>query len=1528
MKIMARNTFCTWCYALGRWHAVQKLMLIISVTSLSAQSLLGQTFSTDKNHIVSYTARKSGLTSLSGKPKTDVAVSVSYMDRLGRPIQSIAKEASPNGKDIISFNEYDSYGLQSKQYMPYVGTSTNALYVELSTAKTNQASFFNASSDKIADDAMPWSTTTIERSPLKRVLDKNSPGSAWENKRTRYEYTFNTSGDNVLEWEITGNGELKLTSSHYYSANTLSVSIIKDSDWTSGNDHTTRTYTNHLGQTILQRSYKGSETYDTYSVYDEQGNLRFIVPPKAVNELLTGGAASIDDTKVLTSTQTFPSGFAANTTYYYMPGATITLPAGRTFTNGFSLKPYPLNASMVAGLLYINEYDERNRLVSKKVPGAEPVFYVYDNTGRLILSQDGNQRLSDQWTFTKYDQFDRPVLTGIVTDTRSREALQTFVTGEIITGKRYESRGSAKHGYTDVVWPRSIADNDYLVVSYYDDYDFKNSWGSAYDFDNANGINNGPNIAIARGLETGGKIKVLGENTWLKSVKYYDYDLQLIQGVSDPYTGQLEKIYSKYSFTGDLLESKFVHTTDGGKEVAIYERYEYDHAGRLEKQYHSIDDEPEVLLAAYEYNELGELVDKKLHSTNGTDFIQSVDYRYNIKGWLTNINKSDRTNFSGDTDGSTDLFGMELYYNTNPPGLTFPATQTNGNLAGTTWGNGQLPSGATQRSYGYSYDNVNRLTAASYKEKGASAWTVNSGHFDVSGIQYDYNGNITDLQRKSANTTIDNLDYTYEGNQLKSINDQTTSDEGFKDGAELSTEYTYDANGNMISDANKLITSTTYNLLNKPNRITFSNGDYIQYTYDAAGSKLKQEVWISSALADKTEYSSGLIFEDGELSLMSMPQGRIIAEKVADDYNYDYQYFLTDHLGNNRVMFASQTRTYTAGMETEDATEEEAQFLNIASTRHTDAVYNHTSGGNESARLNANDDTIIGPAKGLKVYAGDTVNMEVWAKYASTSGAGQANPTLSIFSAMTAAYGVSSTGETANIYTAFNNQFGSAALISQSSGDTPKAFLNYIFFDANMANPQTGFAAITSSAQTSFEKLELEYIASQEGYLFTYVSNESSLDANVHFDDFVVEHISGASVLQADDYYPFGLPITNNNYTQTGITENRFLYQGKEWQTDLALNLYDFHARQYDPATGQFTSIDPQNQFSSPYLGMGNAPTIAVDPDGELAFLAAFAIGAVINWAANGAEFSWDGLGHAAIGGIAGGLSFGVAQVALGGTFFANGAAALSAQGFGQGALAGALGGAAGGFASSAGNAWLNGASFGGGFKAGGYGAGLGAVTGGIIGGIDGGIRAARTGESDILTGNYTGGDSKTDLLNRSRDYNSGSTQIQGGTVNANDTKLATRANKLLSVQKGQYNIDKLTTAAPNKIGLTESGNFVKFKANGTRKIIGAKTIGVVGKKTSIYVSPYNAIKAPDHVFRAVVGHEVVHAVNRFQIPAGVYNTKSSELAAYQYTYNVMKSAGAHNNLLIKIKNVASQFGNWGDYPAIYGNPLKFLPVK
>ena len=37
----------------------------------------------------------------------------------------------------------------------------------------------------------------------------------------------------------------------------------------------------------------------------------------------------------------------------------------------------------------------------------------------------------------------------------------------------------------------------------------------------------------------------------------------------------------------------------------------------------------------------------------------------------------------------------------------------------------------------------------------------------------------------------------------------------------------------------------------------------------------------------------------------------------------------------------------------------------------------------------------------------------------------------------------------------------------------------------------------------------------------------------------------------------------------------------------------------YDPVIGRWTTIDPERQYASPYLGMGNNPISGVDPDGR-----------------------------------------------------------------------------------------------------------------------------------------------------------------------------------------------------------------------------------------------------------------------------------------------------------------------------------------
>ena len=89
-----------------------------------------------------------------------------------------------------------------------------------------------------------------------------------------------------------------------------------------------------------------------------------------------------------------------------------------------------------------------------------------------------------------------------------------------------------------------------------------------------------------------------------------------------------------------------------------------------------------------------------------------------------------------------------------------------------------------------------------------------------------------------------------------------------------------------------------------------------------------------------------------------------------------------------------------------------------------------------------------------------------------------------------------------------------------------------------------------------------------------------------------------SSILQKNNYYPFG---GLHNEEDNRLSQNK-LYNGKEYDPMHGLNLYDYSARQYDPAVGQFTSMDPlceKYYHISPYAYCAGNPVKYVDPDGK-----------------------------------------------------------------------------------------------------------------------------------------------------------------------------------------------------------------------------------------------------------------------------------------------------------------------------------------
>jgi hypothetical protein len=106
------------------------------------------------------------------------------------------------------------------------------------------------------------------------------------------------------------------------------------------------------------------------------------------------------------------------------------------------------------------------------------------------------------------------------------------------------------------------------------------------------------------------------------------------------------------------------------------------------------------LLSTNTYNELGQLQNKELG-----DNLENLAYTYNIRGWLSTINKD---YVSGSSNSN--YFGMELGYDKTTAANTstsYANPQYNGNISGTLW----RSAGDGVGRKGEIYNNPRRLNA-------------------------------------------------------------------------------------------------------------------------------------------------------------------------------------------------------------------------------------------------------------------------------------------------------------------------------------------------------------------------------------------------------------------------------------------------------------------------------------------------------------------------------------------------------------------------------------------------------------------------------------------------------------------------------------------------------------------------------------------------------------------------------------------------------------------------------------------------
>jgi len=845
---------------------VHLLILFAFCNTINAQ------YFSDDNFI--YTARPKKAVSgdyFKTLKKEEMTQNVTYFDGLGRPVQTIAIGQGGDGSDIITAIEYDGFGRQEKEYLPFSLPNANNQYprIETQTAINNTLSFY--SNEKYNNTANPFSQKKFENSPLNRVLKQAAPGNDWamdQGHEIKIDYQTNTNEEVRLFEVITtwdpsvGLYDISFWDNGHYDKNELYKMITYDENSDSDpyeKNGSTIEFKNKEGQIVLRRTYNSNQQHDTYYVYDEYGQLTYVIPPKADG--------------VITD-------------------------------------------EILNNLCFQYKHDERNRLVEKKLPGKQWEFIVYDRLNRVVATGPVNSPFQDDnsvgWLITKYDALGRPIYTGW--DNKAADSAGRYILQQEYNHENPILEPSQKSGTIEgiLVNDSKVPSSGFKILSatYYENHNFPKAatklstiQGQQVLFTNTRLVTGGWTRVPTKASE------VLGETNSI----FYDVMRRPIQNYIVNHLGGYTYIDDRLDFTGKKLYSATNHKYSSSTlPLNIGETFTYTQQDRLLTHTHKTAYGNEQLLAENSYDALGLLTNKKVGNTNANP-LQKIDYKYNIRGWLTNINNTD--NLLEDND-PRDLFAFKINYNKHE-GLTFQSEPLyNGNIAETFWATNS--DGGVMRGYGYRYDKLNRLQLATYQ---TPKLTDNKNYFGEFAA-YDKNGNITNMQRKSiagtsSNPYIDDMDilgyfYKDNSNQLMKVTDSTNNPQGFKEDSDgrndTEDDYAYDDNGSLIKDQNKNITEITYNHLNLTKKITFATGNTIEYIYNATGQKLEKNV-TENGVVTNTKYLTGFQYKNNVLQFFPTAEGYVRNTSTNPaTYTFGYVFNYTDHLGNVRVSYAQNAQ--------------------------------------------------------------------------------------------------------------------------------------------------------------------------------------------------------------------------------------------------------------------------------------------------------------------------------------------------------------------------------------------------------------------------------------------------------------------------------------------------------------------------------------------------------------------------------------------------------------------------------------------
>lgn len=353
----------------------------------------------DENYVRVHTILKPGVSDW--KTVDDLTIgteqkleSTTYYDDLGRPIQKVSREVSTptSGSllwgDMVGFTEYDQFGRKNKNYLPF--TTTSSLGKFKTGVLTAQADYYTL---KFNETSAYSEVVDYDNSPLNRSLIVKAPGTAWSAGRPKdVSYEFNLFSDYVRIWDKwsvpSSNLIFSPVSYGVYEPNTLYKTISTDE-----NNKQVIEFTDKDGLLILKKVQLANTPTDahldwvcTYYIYDNFGRLRCTLEPKLVKQCAEGDSWDLVD-----------------------------------------------ESESVHELAFFYLYDEKGRVIQKKNPGAQPIEMLYDARNRLVFTQDGNQKIKEQWGVTLYDDLDRPTISALYNTPNTRGSMQALIDGATTT---------------------------------------------------------------------------------------------------------------------------------------------------------------------------------------------------------------------------------------------------------------------------------------------------------------------------------------------------------------------------------------------------------------------------------------------------------------------------------------------------------------------------------------------------------------------------------------------------------------------------------------------------------------------------------------------------------------------------------------------------------------------------------------------------------------------------------------------------------------------------------------------------------------------------------------------------------------------------------------------------------------------------------------------------------------------------------------------------------------------------------------